>query len=193
MASYYYLVASLPTLSFDQSPPLSIKQFMEKCQAELSKKDYKVLENLFNEQESPLHPFIEKYRAFSFSLNEVLNYFRGQKLQRIDESQTRKFSESNLVEIVKLALSAENPLRGELALLKYRWDYISSLASFKYFELEVVLAYAVHLKLAQRKALFDDEKGKVEFESILISYKRVLRAYKRSVLLWQKVAEKLPV
>lgn len=167
MASYYYLIASLPTLTFDGVSSLTVDKFMALCQEQLSKSDYRILENLFNKEEAPLHPFVTNWREYNHSFEKVLTNYRMHRLQRVSgEGQSKSFGETDLVEVVKAALNSENPLQGELVLLKHRWNFASFLAASKYFELEVVLTYAIQLEMVQRRALFKTQEGTKEFESL---------------------------
>ena len=46
MASYYYLISSLPTLSADGGMPFSYEEFLRLCQSNVSGETYRLLEEL---------------------------------------------------------------------------------------------------------------------------------------------------
>ena len=46
MASYYYLISSLPDLRSDGDLPMSYQEFLVMCQAAVSEQTYRVLEEL---------------------------------------------------------------------------------------------------------------------------------------------------
>ena len=46
MASYYYLVSSLPTLSSDGEMPMTYGEFLKCCQGNVSEETYRLLESL---------------------------------------------------------------------------------------------------------------------------------------------------
>ena len=46
MASYYYLISSLPTLSADGGMPFSYEEFLRLCQSNVSGATYRLLQEL---------------------------------------------------------------------------------------------------------------------------------------------------
>ena len=46
MASYYYLISSLPTLNADGEMPLTYEEFLQNCQGNVSEDTFKRLESL---------------------------------------------------------------------------------------------------------------------------------------------------
>ena len=55
MASYYYLIASLPELKADGEMPITYSEFLNCCQSNVSDSDYELLVNLtLSSTEGPL-------------------------------------------------------------------------------------------------------------------------------------------
>ena len=55
MASYYYLISSLPDLKTDGEMPMTYDEFLGMCQSNVSESKYKFLENLtLSSEEGPL-------------------------------------------------------------------------------------------------------------------------------------------
>ena len=55
MASYYYLIASLPELRADGDMPITYEEFLTLCQGNVSESDFELLKNLtLNSKEGPL-------------------------------------------------------------------------------------------------------------------------------------------
>lgn len=166
MASYYYLVASLPTLNFDQESPFSLEEFYQMCQQELTKNDLKVIESLLYDLDDSNHPVLVKWNTFVNQMENILSEMRGERLSRETETKGKSDRDATIVETIKAAMQAENPLEAELILMRLQWDFAAELAQNSYFEIETLASYALQLKLALRKALFKRFEGKGEFEHL---------------------------
>ncbi|MGI6466531.1 MAG: DUF2764 family protein [Sphaerochaetaceae bacterium] len=166
MASYYYLVASLPTLNFDQESPFSLEEFYQMCQQELTKNDLKVIESLIYDLDDINHPIILKWNNFVDQLATILSEMRSERLSRETEAKGKSDRDATIVETIKAAMQAENPLEAELILMRLQWDFAAELAQNSYFEIETLASYALQLKLALRKGLFKRFEGKGEFEHL---------------------------
>jgi hypothetical protein len=74
MASYYYLIASLPELKADGEMPITYSEFLSCCQSNVSESKYKLLEDLsLSSVEGPL---VNKWAEFYGMLTKELNYQR---------------------------------------------------------------------------------------------------------------------
>ena len=80
MASYYYLISSLPMLRTNAEPPLDYPAFLDMCKTSVSASAYRTLENLT--VKSDKGPLLSEWAAFYQALTEELNYQRNQKLGR---------------------------------------------------------------------------------------------------------------
>ena len=55
MASYYYLISSLPDLRTDGDMPMTYDEFLDMCQSNVSESKYELLKNLtLSSEEGPL-------------------------------------------------------------------------------------------------------------------------------------------
>lgn len=162
MASYYYLVSSLPTLTADGEMPLSYDEFLKCCQGNVSESKYKLLEELtLNSTEGPL---IEEWSVFYGNLMKELNYQRSMRLGKSYSSAFDK--EPTAASVAASAIAAKNPLEAEKILLDYEFDYLDTLTGLHMFDDYVLFGYAIKLKLLERQSCFEHEKGKQEFSNL---------------------------
>ena len=72
MASYYYLISSLPELRADGEMPISYSEFLTYCQSNVSETTYQLLKDLtLNSSEGPL---VDKWANFYGMLMKELNF-----------------------------------------------------------------------------------------------------------------------
>ncbi len=162
MASYYYLIASLPELRTDGEMPMTYGEFLNCCQSNVSDKDYELLKDLtLSSTEGPL---VEEWAQFYGMLNKELNYQRSMNLGRSYSSAYDK--DGFISQVVASALSAKNPLEAEKILLDYEFDNLDSLVGLHMFDDYVLFGYAIKLKLLERLSCFEQEKGQAEFKSL---------------------------
>ena len=80
MASYYYLISSLPYLRTDGYMPMTYDEFLDMCQSNVSESKYELLKNLtLSSEEGPL---LKEWSAFYKNLMGELNYQRSVSLGR---------------------------------------------------------------------------------------------------------------
>ena len=162
MASYYYLIASLPELKADGDMPLTYEEFLHCCQSNVSDADYELLRNLtLSSTEGPL---VDKWSEFYGMLNKELSYQRSMNLGKSYSSAYDK--DGIIASVVSSALSAKNPLEAEKILLEYQFENLDSLIGLHMFDDFVLFGYAIKLKLLERLNCFEQTKGKAEFNSL---------------------------
>lgn len=162
MASYYYLIASLPELRADGDMPITYSEFLSCCQSNVSDSDYKLLEELtLSSTEGPL---VDKWAEFYGMLTKELNYQRSMNLGRSYSSAFDK--DGQIAQVVASALAAKNPLEAEKILLEYEFDNLDTLVGLHMFDDYVLFGYAIKLKLLERQNCFEQTKGQAEFKSL---------------------------
>ena len=162
MASYYYLIASLPELSANGDMPLTYSEFLSCCQSNVSEEDYEILKNLT--LSSRTGPLVEQWADFYRMLTRELGYQRSLNLGRTYSSAYDK--DAFISQAVSSALSAKNPLEAEKVLLEYEFQTLDELVGLHMFDDYVLFGYAIKLKLLERLSCFQQEKGKAEFQSL---------------------------
>ena len=168
MASYYYLISSLPMLSADQPMPFDYGTFLGLCQGNVSEETYKLLEGLtLKSSEGPL---VEEWHKFYSALLSELSSQRSTRLGRqyINTNDKDPFSAAQ----VTAAVSAPDPLTAEKLLLSYEMDQLDSLVGLHNFDDYTLFGYALKLKLLERFGSFEQQAGRQEFSNILESLQK---------------------
>ena len=162
MASYYYLISSLPELRADGDMPLTYDEFLNLCQSNVSDADYERLKNLtLNSTEGPL---VDEWARFYGMLTKELNYQRSMNLGK---SYSSAYDKDGLIsQVASSAISAKNPLEAARILLEYEFDNLDSLVGLHMFDDHVLYGYAIKLKLLERLTSFEQDKGKAEFQTL---------------------------
>lgn len=162
MASYYYLISSLPFLRSDGEMPITYDEFLDCCKSTVSDSTYKHLSNLT--LASDQGPLTKEWTKFYGMLMKELNYQRSLNLGKSYSSSFEK--DSLIAQVAAAALKAKNPLEAERILLDYEFEALDSLVGLHAFDDYVLFGYAIKLKLLERQNCFEQAKGKAEFKAL---------------------------
>ena len=162
MASYYYLISSLPDLRSDGEMPLSYEEFLSLCELNVSESTYNVLKNLTLSSENG--PFLKKWNVFYENLTGELNSLRSAKLGKSYSAEYDK--DPITTQAAQAAMAAKNPLEAEKILLNCQFDELDSLVGTHIFDDVYLFGYAVKLKLLERQSCFVEAEGKAEFKHL---------------------------
>ena len=162
MASYYYLMASLPELKADGDMPLTYEEFLTCCEANVTDSEFQMLKDLT--LTSTQGPLVKEWSDFYGALRNELNYQRSMNLGKSYSSAYEK--DGAAAQMVAAALSAKNPLEAERLLLGYEFDNLDLMTGAHMFDAYAVFGYAIKLKLLERLNCFEQDKGKAEFKSL---------------------------
>lgn len=162
MAHYYYLAASLPSLSLEAPPRVSLLDFQARCAQQLSRADRSALAAL----EAPVpaagrDPFVCAWRRIEIAIRNRVARSRAARLGADAERFVLSGADeqSGFSARVAQALERDDPLERERELDRIRWTALDELAGLDPFSREALLAYAVKLRLAERWAALDGERG----------------------------------
>lgn len=162
MASYYYLISSLPDLRTDGDMPMTYDEFLDMCQSNVSESKYELLKNLtLSSEEGPL---LKEWSAFYKNLMGELNYQRSVSLER--PYLTSYDKDSVIAQVAGAAMAAKNPLEAEKILLECEFDNLDSLVGLHTFDDRYLFGYAIKLKLLERQSCFVQSKGQKEFKRL---------------------------
>ena len=162
MASYYYLISSLPDLRTDGDMPMTYDGFLDMCQSNVSESKYELLKNLtLSSEEGPL---LKEWSAFYKNLMGELNYQRSVSLGR--PYLTSYDKDSVIAQVAGAAMAAKNPLEAEKILLECEFDNLDSLVGLHTFDDRYLFGYAIKLKLLERQSCFVQSKGQKEFKRL---------------------------
>ncbi len=168
MASYYYLMASLPMLRAQGEPPIRYSKFLETCRGIVSDKVYKSLEELTVDSEggSLLHEWAKFYGDVKAELAFQRRVKAGFKAQRPDGT------DMSVAAAVTAAVNCPNPLTAEQILLALEFDRLDEMVGSDVFDERALYGYALKLQLSERRYTFDYDAGKEEFSSLLDGLRR---------------------
>ena len=171
MGSYYYLMAQLPYLIYEQKPPMPSSEFKDLAKSLMVPNDAAFLDKLSisGSAEKTGCDFIDKWQEWDHILR--LNLAK----QRVIKLKLEKpVTEPNAVHLDAAAAASKavdetSPLDAEIMLDKARWHAIEELAGTDYFHRNTVYAYYLKLLLLERRQVFNTEKGFAEYKSLYAS------------------------
>jgi hypothetical protein len=154
MPNYYiYLVSSLPMLHFGAKPPFSFERFLENCKDKIADADIDcirlVKEAYIYQGEQPT---LKKWAAFEVALRNELVKIRAVR-KHIDPLKYIRGDGYIEPYITHIAMTASrNPaiLEAEKGLDQERWRALDELAVGHYFDLDLLLTYALKLLILER-------------------------------------------
>ena len=163
MASYYYLISSLPMLRTQGEPPMDYATFLSQCRSAVSEGTYKTLEELT--VRSGKGPLLSEWGEFYQSLSRELTYQRSVKLGRVCPVPSDR--DSGIVQAVTAAVNAENPLEGERLLLDLEFRRLDDMIGLHNFDEYALYGYAMKLQLLERQRTFRYDRGKQAFDGLM--------------------------
>ena len=188
MASYYYLGAQLPYLSYGQNVPMSSAAFKELALKHLSAADAAVLEQCTLDPDMALadagdsftgmppetgvtpnasSAMLDTWKEWERALRLNLAKNRGKKLKREGGFPTDvPDTPFDAAVAAKTALTIESPLEAEVFLDKARWDVIDNLQGLDIFNETAIFAYMLKLLLMERRMSFNTEEGYTEYKGL---------------------------
>ena len=194
MASYYYLVASLPTLLLDEESPIKMAEFLAACDRWLNTDDARDIHCLMDNHSASAKASgfakatpdttpdttpdrlecikgacANQWLARETEIRNTIVRLRAAKVRVDAEPFLRPCRELDLYteKAVAEAMSKLQPLERELDLDRLRWSLLEDLLRFDPFGLPAVIAYALKLKLVERWSALTVEKGRTVVEEYL--------------------------
>lgn len=183
MRQYYYTVASLPALQLENDPPLTLEQFVEACEVELSPEDraYVLDAQLRVEGEQAvitgrgIHDpsgVLGQWVGILREFQQQAALVRAQNLGwEIDRLPRPDVTDASIPERLRQILGEDSPLKRELAVMRWLWASADQLETGHHFDREKLALYHLKLQMTLRRArITDSEAGNEEFEA---QYNRV--------------------
>ncbi|MFH2114966.1 MAG: hypothetical protein ABIJ86_10730 [Spirochaetota bacterium] len=180
MASYYYFVATLPTLMDSAVPPFGYTEFMARAAGQLKPRDFTILdsaklsipENGRAPEAARLSGLLTRYYQWDASVRNELVRLRSQRLQKpADRHLKPGLPEWEGIKTAQAAFLADDPLQGELLIERDRWAFIEILGANHFFNMEYLVAYALKLQTLERRQRFKAELGEEGYRTV---YRSVL-------------------
>ena len=171
MNSYYYLISSLPGISLDSRPQLSLDDFRASCADQLSTGDSEALEAMLQAEiaKPHRHPFVARWNARETQLRNASARLRAVKRQTDASPYIRPHTGFDVAinDRVEDAFTEPTPLAREQALDQIRWNVLDELVGPNPFSAAAVLAYGVKLQISERWAMLDSEAGQARIGAVL--------------------------
>ncbi|GMO50722.1 MAG: DUF2764 family protein [Termitinemataceae bacterium] len=170
MSAYYYLISQLPYLTYGQKPPMSSDSFVEFACTKMSKTDSALLSYCtLGSKAEAVKPtpskFINEWQRWEKELTLNLAQARASKRGRsVNYEISREFY--NAETQAKTAIAMDNPLEAEIYLDQGRWQAIERFQGVNYFDVSVVYAYLLKLRLVERRARQDVDEGFEEYQTL---------------------------
>lgn len=183
MDNYHYIIAGLPDLIPDLgNQQISYAEVSERILSNLSQKDRQLVKWFeFGSTPENLTPhfyynikklknrFLNDYFAFDLNLRNAQVRYLATK-ESFDESKyTLGKVETSYEEYPRLVQIFEtaNIFERELLLDKFKWNKITDLTMYHYFDMDVILAFLAKAKIAKRWLDLDKESGAKLFEELV--------------------------
>ena len=184
MANYEYIIASLPAVSKDWkfAEGKSLDDYVVWIKERLGEKDIKTVDKLldgFREEclnkefyeaaLSDANRFIREYFSFDLGFRNTKARFLNKVFGRPEDSDTIDIDGSVFEDAPKVeyTLSEKDLLTRERKLDAIRWEKISELVTFNYFDLDAILAVIAKMRLVERWRALDDETGRELFNRMI--------------------------
>lgn len=158
MSNLVYLVSSLPSLSFGQTPPMSLESFESEAKEQLTSAEFDALckldlKNLGETDSSNLKQFRELIMQLNADILEVRNAKVSHRAADIHTLSKVVFE--------------QNPLEREMSIMKWQWEQLTNIDFGETFSFTVVLVYKLKLRILHRINSFNADKGMEILESIV--------------------------
>lgn len=167
-----YFISSLPMLAYGQPSPITEKAFREACATGLDGKlasSVKVLLDSFDgakPKEDVSSPWVSAWLEKDFQIRSVVARRRAARLGLQGREFPAVVTDTRIEPAVNAAFDEINPLRREEAIDRLRWQLADEMQGYQPISENVVLAYAVKLKLILRFQSLNPELGKTKFSEL---------------------------
>ena len=163
MASYYYLISSLPIEGF-----ITVNKKSRRERLDSLKNEERTM--IFHEAPHKLRATLEDLRETfgpdrRVALCRELTYQRNVKLGRPCAVPSDR--DAGIVQTVTAAVNAENPLEGERLLLDLEFRRLDGMIGLHNFDDHALYGYAMKLQLLERQRTFRYESGKRAFDGLM--------------------------
>ena len=171
--SYYYLISSLPAVTFGEKPYYSSEEFMKLCSPWIGKSDIEKLSKLTLNLEATTtdNYFARDWYKYEKILRNSSVKNRVAKLNKdpIPYLKPEEKIYTDMERGVQDSFSATTPLEKEMALDRLRWRIIDSLETGHFFDLEKLCAYKLRLLICEKWVGRKMEDGQKNLDTVLDS------------------------
>lgn len=153
--NYVYILSALPVLHFGHKAPLSYEAFLSSCRTLVDEKEMILLEQLLSwDRVSPIEgspELLEPWRLFEVGLRNELATLRSARLQKDAAPYIRPEGLWDPQMIHAAANALRQPILDAARMLdEERWKKMEELSLGHYFDMDVLLFYALKLLILIR-------------------------------------------
>ncbi|MGI6495750.1 MAG: DUF2764 family protein [Kiritimatiellia bacterium] len=162
-----FLIASLPSLSMDAPPPLSVEAFREACAQALPASQAAVVDALLDGAPCD-SSFVKAWRDVDAQIRNTVARKRAAR-RGVDAAPFLRPVEGfelTAMRAVEAAFDEPDPLLRERAIDRARLEALDRLQGPQPMTFEALLAYAVRLRIVTRWAACDPVKGDAFLQEI---------------------------
>ncbi len=170
MSRHYFLVASLPLLRFDESPPITVSALLALCEEWLGARERRAVENACLTDFDSAHgtgTIFARWQEWETNLRNELTILRAQS-RGVEPFEF--LLECPWVmgpaEMAREAMAAATPLEAEQILDRVRWRHLEELEVGHHFDTAWLVLYSLKLQLLERKALLNKDAGQETFDRV---------------------------
>ncbi len=159
MFEAYYVVASLPSLEFEKEPAIKSETFLEECSKWMSSGEMRTLSSLDLNNgvlTAGDRGFIAEWKRFNGFLKSEVAAMRAARKDPAGDKVASVFRDI-FDELTPLAMEKKLELK--------RWKFLDEWESEFHFDLNTLIIYSLKLKILERLAGFDAEKGMKRFNA----------------------------
>lgn len=151
MSNLIYLITGLPSLSFGQRPPITLREFKEDAKKQLSDNHFQRLEltSIRGSEED-----WEKGR-----LGKIGNMLKELQQDRIELRNSRRQHRSPKMINLDKKIVELNPLEREKRIMQWVWEELDDIESGKTFSFTELMVYKLKLEILLRLNSFNAERG----------------------------------
>ncbi|MFW6313837.1 MAG: hypothetical protein ACOC2N_08130, partial [Spirochaetota bacterium] len=180
VSQYYFLVASLPLLSYENRDAMEPDDYLAMLADHLSPANLQTVASAridapASEEESGAatgNATIESWTRFERGLRNTLVHLRASgsadpnDYVRLDRDGNDNTEPVELAEAAREAYNHESPLSGEDILNRARWFHLDELEVGHFFDLDRVIVYYLKLQILARRRIFTRSEGERQFAAI---------------------------
>jgi hypothetical protein len=172
LGQYYYLVATLPYLSFDSEAPISEEQFLDACRFWMPEEELEELRRTrinMNAEDLGGNSLQREWFVRENGLRNTLAEFRAGRQGWDPVRHVREISFGGIPEPLpeltavqanaRSAVEEQGPKQAEELLDRFRWRILDDLEVGHYFDLKKLMVYYLKAQILWRRDLFDRERG----------------------------------
>ena len=184
MSNYEYIIASLPSISKDWKfgENQTLDSYIQWIKSQLTDKDIKTVDTLLDGfKEENLNPgfyeaalkdgnrFIKEFFTFDLGMRNTKARFLNKVFNRPVNQDTINLETGEFEEAAKVEeiLGGEDILARERGLDAIKWQKISELTTFDYFDLEALLGMIAKMRIIERWRALDEETGREMFLDLI--------------------------